>query len=121
MRDLQALNRESVVELTVTGRKSGKPHTVKIWFAADREKVYVTSGRGLGAQWIKNLQKNPQVTLRIGTTTLKGTASWREGPEVRATIFPLFFKKYFSARIFSWILGWYKQEFAFEITPDKGE
>ncbi|MBI3247642.1 MAG: nitroreductase family deazaflavin-dependent oxidoreductase [Deltaproteobacteria bacterium] len=119
MRDLQALNRESVVELTVTGRKSGKPHTVKIWFAADREKVYVTSGRGLGAQWIKNLQKNPQVTLRIGTATLKGTASWREGPEVRATIFPLFFRKYFSARIFSWVLGWYKQEFAFEITPEE--
>lgn len=118
MRDLLALNRESLVEVTVIGRKSGKPHSVKIWFAADREKVYVTSGRGLGAQWIKNLQKNPQVTLRIGATTMKGTAAWREGPEVRANIFPLFFKKYFSARLFSWILGWYKQEFAFAITPD---
>lgn len=114
--NLQALNRESLVQLTVRGRKSGKPHAVKIWFAVGDDKVYVTSGRGLGAQWIKNLQKNPDVTLQIGTTRLQGTALWREGPSVRAEIFPLFLRKYLRARLFSWILGWYKQEFAFEIT-----
>ena len=45
MLDLQALNRESLVHLTVFGRKTGKPHTVKIWFATDasKGKVYVTS------------------------------------------------------------------------------
>lgn len=115
MPDLQALNRESLVELTVKGRKTGKPQTVKIWFAVGNGKVYVTSGRGLGAQWIKNLQKNPDVTMRIDTTSLKGTALWREGPSVRAEIFPLFFRKYLRARLFSWVLGWYQQEFAFEI------
>lgn len=114
--NLQALNRESLVQLTVRGRKSGKPHAVKIWFAIENGKVYVTSGRGLGAQWIKNLQKNPDVTLQIGTTKLQGTALWREGQSVRADIFPLFLRKYLRARLFSWILGWYKQEFAFEIT-----
>ena len=116
MPDLQALNRESLVELTVKGRKTGKPQTVKIWFAVGNGKVYVTSGRGLGAQWIKNLQKNPDVTLQIGATSLQGTALWREGPSVRTEIFPLFVRKYFLARLSSWILGWYKQEFAFEIT-----
>jgi len=119
MPDLQALNRESLIQLTVKGRKTGKPQTVKIWFAVGNGKVYVTSGRGLGAQWIKNLQKNPDVALQIGSTSLKGTALWREGPSVRAEIFPLFFRKYLLARIFSWILGWYKQEFAFEITVDE--
>ncbi|MGE0682671.1 MAG: nitroreductase/quinone reductase family protein [Candidatus Binatia bacterium] len=116
MPDLQALDRESLVQLIVKGRKTGKPQTVKIWFAVGNGKVYVTSGRGLGAQWIKNLQKNPEVTLQIGSTTLKGTALWREGPGVRTEIFPLFFHKYLRARLFSWIFGWYKQEFAFEIT-----
>jgi deazaflavin-dependent oxidoreductase (nitroreductase family) len=114
--DLQVLNGESLVQLTVRGRKSGKLHTVKIWFAAENGKVYVTSGRGLGAQWIKNLQKNPDVTLQIGSTSLQGTALWREGSSVRTEIFPLFLRKYLRARIFSWILGWYKQEFAFEIS-----
>jgi deazaflavin-dependent oxidoreductase (nitroreductase family) len=119
MPDLQALNRESLIQVTVKGRKTGKPQTVKIWFAVENGKVYVTSGRGLGAQWIKNLQKNPDVTLQIGATGLKGTALWREGPSVRTEIFPLFFRKYLRARLFRWILGWYKQEFAFEITVNE--
>jgi deazaflavin-dependent oxidoreductase (nitroreductase family) len=116
MPDLQALNRESLVHLTVRGRKTGKPHTVKIWFAAGNGKVYVTSARGMDADWVKNLRKNPDVTLRIGSTTLQGSAVWREDAGVRAEVLSLFQRKYFLAKIFKWI-GWYKQEFAFEITP----
>jgi deazaflavin-dependent oxidoreductase (nitroreductase family) len=116
MPDLQALNRESLVQLTVRGRKSGKPHTVKIWFAAGNGKIYVTSARGMGADWVKNLRKTPEATLQIGTTSLKGMAVWREDPGVRTEVLPLFLRKYFLAKVFKWI-GWYKQEFAFEITP----
>ena len=114
--DLNVLNRESLVWLTVIGRKSGNPHTVKIWFAIDKGKVYVTSARGADAQWVKNLRKTPQVMVRIGRTTFKGTAVWREDEGVRTDVIPLFLRKYFLAKIFKWI-GWYKQIFAFEITP----
>jgi deazaflavin-dependent oxidoreductase (nitroreductase family) len=117
MPDLQALNRESLVQLTVRGRKSGKPHSVKIWFATGNGKIYVTSARGTNADWVKNLRKNADVTLQIGSTTLQGIAVWREDAGVRTEVLPLFLRKYFLARIFKWI-GWYKQEFAFEITPN---
>ncbi len=116
MLDLQTLNRESLVQLTVRGRKSRKPHTVKIWFAAGNGKVYVTSARGMNADWVKNLRKNPDATMRIGATPLQGTAVWREDAGVRTEVLPLFLRKYFLAKVFKWI-GWYKQEFAFEITP----
>ncbi len=116
MPDLQALNRASLLYLTVTGRKTGKPHTVKIWFAVGNGKVYVTSARGADAQWVKNLRKNPQATLQIGSTSLRGIARWREDPGVAREVLPLFLRKYFLARLFTWI-GWYKQKFAFEITP----
>jgi deazaflavin-dependent oxidoreductase (nitroreductase family) len=116
MPDLQALNRESLIYLTVKGRKTGKPHTVKIWFTIGNSKVYVTSARGMDAQWMKNLRKNPEVTLRIGSTSLRGTAVWREDPGVESEILPLFLSKYFLAKVFKWI-GWYKQKFVFEITP----
>jgi deazaflavin-dependent oxidoreductase (nitroreductase family) len=119
MADLQTLNRESLVRLTVRGRKSGKPHTVKIWFAVGNGKVYVTSARGTDADWVKNLRKNPDVQLQIGTASLQGTATWRDDPGVRTEILPLFLRKYFLAKVFRWI-GWYKQEFAFEITPLEG-
>ncbi len=118
MSNLQALNRESLIQLTVRGRKTGKPHTVKIWFAVGNGKVYVTSARGMDADWVKNLRKNPDVSLQIGTTSWRGTAVWREDPGVRTDVLPLFLRKYFLARIFRWI-GWYKKEFAFEITPSE--
>ena len=118
MPDLQTLNRESLVHLTVRGRKSGQPHTVKIWFAAGNGKIYVTSARGLEADWVKNLRKNPSVALQIGATSLQGTAVWREDVGVRSDILPLFLRKYFLAKVFKWI-GRYKQEFAFEITPSE--
>ncbi|MBI3304589.1 MAG: nitroreductase family deazaflavin-dependent oxidoreductase [Deltaproteobacteria bacterium] len=119
MPDLQALNRASLVHLTVRGRKSGKPHTVKIWFATGNGKIYVTSARGTDAQWVKNLRKNPEATLQIGATTLRGTAAWREDGGVETEVLPLFLRKYFLAKVFKWI-GWYKQRFAFEIIPSDG-
>jgi deazaflavin-dependent oxidoreductase (nitroreductase family) len=114
--DLHALNRESLVQLTVRGRKSGKPYTVKIWFAVGNGKIYVTSARGMTANWIKNLRKNPEARIQIGNVAFNGAAVWRDDPGVRSDIFPLFFRKYFLARIFKWI-GWYATDFAFEITP----
>ena len=117
MLDLQALNRESLVQLTALGRKSGKPHTVKIWFAA-RVKGKCTSLPPVAtdAQWVKNSTKNPQVSLQIADTSFKGTAVWREDDQVRTEVIPLFLRKYFLAKVFKWI-GWYQQIFAFEITP----
>ncbi len=117
--DLASLNRQSLIELTVLGRKTGKPRTVKIWFVATPDKIYVSSGRGSDAQWIKNLKHTPTVTCQIDATRLQGTAVWLEGKQVQNDIFPLFFRKYFLARILRWI-GWYTAAFAFEITPNEG-
>lgn len=117
--DFTGLNRESLLELTVLGRKTGRPHTVKIWFIATRDKLYVSSGRGSDSQWVKNLKHTPTVTCHVGSTRLQGTAIWLEGKQVQDDIFPLFFRKYFLARIFRWI-GWYQEAFAFAITPNEG-
>ncbi len=117
MLDLQALDREPFVQLTVRGRKSGRPYPVKVWFAVNNGKIYVTSGRGTAASWIKNLRHNPEVALRIGQTSFRGTAVWRDDAGVVTDILPLFYRKYFLARVLRWLAGWYRQAFAFEITP----
>ena len=115
--DLAALNRASLLELTVTGRRTGRPRTVTVWFVATADRLYVTSGRGADSQWIKNVRHTPAVGCRIGTTRLRGPAVYLEGARVRDEIFPLFFHKYFLARVMRWF-GWYKEAFAVEITPD---
>ncbi len=118
--NLASLNRASLLELTVVGRKTGTPRTVKIWFVATQDKIYVSSGRGSDSQWVKNLKQTPTVTCQMGSTRLQGTAAWLEGKQVQDDIFPLFFRKYFRARIFHWI-GWYREAFAFEITLQQAQ
>lgn len=60
--------------LTTTGRRTGKEHTIEIWFALRDSRIYVLSGGGDRADWVKNLRKSPRVRLRIGTQTATATA-----------------------------------------------
>jgi deazaflavin-dependent oxidoreductase (nitroreductase family) len=52
--------------LTTTGRVSGRPHTVEIWFARRDATLYLLSGGGERADWLRNLRRRPEVTVRIG-------------------------------------------------------
>jgi deazaflavin-dependent oxidoreductase (nitroreductase family) len=59
--------------LTHYGRKTGKPHEVTIWFVVDGDKVYLGSAN-VNRQWVRNVQKTPQIRLSIGGETFEGTA-----------------------------------------------
>jgi deazaflavin-dependent oxidoreductase (nitroreductase family) len=52
--------------VTTTGRRSGKSHTIEIWFALRDGRVYLLSGGGDANDWVKNLRANPTVGVRIG-------------------------------------------------------
>ena len=52
--------------LTTTGRVSGRPHTIEIWFALRDRTLYLLSGGGDRSDWVRNLQGRPEVTVRIG-------------------------------------------------------
>ena len=52
--------------VTTTGRRSGNPHTIEIWFAQHGGRVYLLSGGGEGSDWVKNLRVHPTVGVRIG-------------------------------------------------------
>src|SRR2546430_2313460 len=60
--------------LTTFGRRTGKAHTVEIWFGLDDGRVYMLSGGGDRADWVRNLRKTPRVRVRIGTQATTATA-----------------------------------------------
>jgi deazaflavin-dependent oxidoreductase (nitroreductase family) len=63
--------------LTTVGRVTGNPHEIEIWFALSSSTAYVMSGeegRGLKADWVRNLRKQPAVKLRIANVTFSATA-----------------------------------------------
>ena len=52
--------------LTTTGRITGSPHRIEIWFALEGETVYLLAGGGDRSDWVRNLMVSPSVTLSIG-------------------------------------------------------
>src|SRR5262245_25521400 len=71
---LSTLKDEDYCYLTTIGRVTGKPHEIEIWFGVDGGSLYLLSGGGHQSDWVKNLLKNPSVTVRIRRHTFNGTA-----------------------------------------------
>ena len=60
--------------LRTRGRRSGRPHEIEIWFAADGDTLYLLSGGGDRSDWVRNLRVDPAVTVRVAETTRPGRA-----------------------------------------------
>jgi len=70
---LARLAKEDYCYLTTTGRVTGKPHEIEIWFGVQNSSIYLMSGDHK-SDWVKNLLKDPNVTMRIAKQHFKGTA-----------------------------------------------
>lgn len=75
--DLARVASEKHVRLTTRGRKTGKPHTVELWFAVDNGKVYL-SHEGKETDWMKNIKNNSEVSFEIGGKNFTGKARYLE-------------------------------------------
>ena len=60
--------------LTTIGRRSGLQRTIEIWFAAEGPTVYLLSGGRDGAEWVKNIRRDPRVSVKIGRRSYEGKA-----------------------------------------------
>jgi deazaflavin-dependent oxidoreductase (nitroreductase family) len=70
---LRRVATKQTLTLTHYGRKSGNSYEVTIWFVLDGEKFYIGTAN-VNRQWVRNVQKTPQVKLSIGGETFDGTA-----------------------------------------------
>ena len=52
--------------VTTTGRRSGHPHTIEIWFALHEGTLYLLAGGGDASDWVRNIRAHPTVGLRLG-------------------------------------------------------
>lgn len=50
--------------LTTTGRKTGRPHTVELWYRRVGDTVWFIAGQP--SDWVMNLVVTPAVTVRVG-------------------------------------------------------
>ena len=53
------LSRYRQLKLTVTGRKSGQPISVPVWFVLEGDTLYLLPVKGSDTQWYKNVLEHP--------------------------------------------------------------
>jgi deazaflavin-dependent oxidoreductase (nitroreductase family) len=73
-RTMQDVADERVLHLTTTGRRTGVPREIEIWFVVYGGRFYLFAETGEAAAWVKNIRSNPAVSVRIGRSCLRATA-----------------------------------------------
>jgi deazaflavin-dependent oxidoreductase (nitroreductase family) len=60
--------------LTTTGRRSGQPREIEIWFTHHEGRYYLIAEHRDQANWVQNLRANPRVHIRVAGSSMEGTA-----------------------------------------------
>ena len=98
--------------LTTTGRISGQPREIEIWFTERGGLFYLIAEQRERANWVRNIQAQPQVKVRVGdrqfVATARAVPNDRE-PELTAAVKALSNAKY----------GW-SDGLVVELTPSSG-
>ena len=80
--------REVVIDITTTGRRSGAPRRIEIWFHNLDGRIIITGQLG-PRNWLANLLANPEFTLHLKggvQADLPATARIINDPEERSAI-----------------------------------
>jgi deazaflavin-dependent oxidoreductase (nitroreductase family) len=60
--------------LTTTGRRTGQPREIEIWFTERGGRYYLVAERRERAQWVQNLREKPGVSVRVGRRSFAAQA-----------------------------------------------
>jgi deazaflavin-dependent oxidoreductase (nitroreductase family) len=60
--------------LTTTGRRSGQPREIEIWFTRHEGRYYLIAEHRDKANWVQNVRASPHVHIRVAGSSMEGTA-----------------------------------------------
>ena len=60
------LSRSSEINITVTGRKSGRKSSRPVWFVVEGDDLHLLPVEGSDTQWYQNVLKTPKVEVEAG-------------------------------------------------------
>ena len=72
------------VILETTGRKSGAPRRTPVGKALDGDTLWVIAEHGHRAAYVRNIEADPRVRVRVGTRWRRGIAHPMPDDDVRA-------------------------------------
>ena len=108
-----ALQETNEVDLTVTGRKSGRESTRPIWFVEEGDQVLLLPVSGSSSNWYRNLLKTPDIRLSAEGAEASAAAKPTEDASVVADVLEKFRGKYGADQVEKYYPG---QDAAVEVT-----
>jgi deazaflavin-dependent oxidoreductase (nitroreductase family) len=112
---ITALEGAREIELTVTGRRSGREITIPVWFVQDERKLYLVPIHGSDSDWYKNLRQDPTVRLAVPGAEVTAAAVPVSDPARVAEVVDAFRAKYGAAEVEA---DYPKQDAAVEVPLD---
>jgi deazaflavin-dependent oxidoreductase (nitroreductase family) len=104
--DLGTLAEKDFCYLTTTGRVTGRPHEIEMWFSLvpQTQTLYMLSGGRDHSDWVRNLRQDPEVTVRIAGEVFGGHAREARDAEEDELARRLLIEKYESGpgRLANW-------------------
>lgn len=85
-----ALAQDRVIDITTTGRRSGEPRRIEIWYHRVDGRYYITGTPGRPRDWYANLVAHPEFTFHLkesATADLPATARPITDPAEREKVF----------------------------------
>jgi hypothetical protein len=85
------------IYLTTRGWKTGKQHTIEIWFVEYRQRYYVMSEHTYKAHWVQNILHNQKIKFSLDNIRSEGNAriiSKDNAPELASEVQKLMKTKY---------------------------
>ena len=114
MKDASWIPEAKRVKVTTMGRRSGKKHTVPLWYVSKGPAgpAYLWHNKGK-TDWMANIRARGGAEVDFGSGVLPVSATRVEGQE-RDWVVGQFLRKYLLARLFQ-LLGWTKQAVVFRL------
>ncbi len=115
--DIASVVDEKYIYLTTTGRRTGRPHAVELWFAVAQGKLYL-SHEGKYTDWMKNILNNNRVAFTIRRLDWEGTARIVGGGDAFETGKSALYRKYYGDATKEVIDDWFSESTIIEVLVD---
>jgi hypothetical protein len=101
-----ALARQEELELVTRGRRTGRQHTVRVWFAHEDGVLWLRADERT-PDWLLNLRRHPECVVRIAGRELKARYERPPDPDrALRTLVDLWRSKYGA----EWVQPWYVEK-----------
>ncbi len=88
------LPRSREINITVTGRKSGRTISIPVWFVSEDNKLYLLPVSGSDTQWYKNVLKKPSIQIEAGGAKAERKVAPVKDPKQVSSVVEKFRAKY---------------------------